>query len=58
MEKATLRYGMSKVIDLSAHMRAWFTDIDIQHMMKDHVAILTVPELDEEVNAFITDVEQ
>ena len=51
-------YGMSKVIDLLAHMRAWFSDIDIQHMMKDHIAVLTIPALDEEVNAFITDVEK
>ncbi|CAG8554130.1 2567_t:CDS:10 [Funneliformis mosseae] len=55
---ATLRYGMSNLIDLSAHMRAWFSDIDIQHMMKDHIAVLTVPALDEEVNAFIADVEK
>ncbi len=58
VERATLRYGMSKIIDLSAHMRDWFSDIDIQHMMKDHVAVLTVPALDEEVNAFIADVEK
>ncbi|CAG8812538.1 23442_t:CDS:2, partial [Racocetra persica] len=43
---------------LSAHMRDWFSDIDIQHMMKDHVEVLTVPALDEEVNAFIADVEK
>ncbi|CAG8636599.1 4827_t:CDS:2, partial [Funneliformis caledonium] len=58
VERATLRYGMSNLIDLSAHMRAWFSDIDIQHMMKDHIAVLTVPALDEEVNAFIADVEK
>ncbi|CAG8519082.1 17035_t:CDS:2 [Racocetra fulgida] len=58
VERATLRYGMSKIIDLSAHMRDWFSDIDIQHMTKDHVTALTVPALDEEVNAFIADVEK
>ncbi|CAG8485990.1 16671_t:CDS:2 [Dentiscutata erythropus] len=58
VERATLRYGMSKVIDLSAHMQDWFSEIDIQHMVKDHVAVLTVPVLDEEVNTFIADVEK
>lgn len=28
IEKATLRYGASKIIDLSAHMRAWFSPTD------------------------------
>lgn len=39
-------------------MQNWFSNIDIQHMMKNHVAVLTVPALDKEVNAFIADVEK
>jgi hypothetical protein len=58
VERATLRYGMSRIIDLSAHMQAWFSDIDIQHMMRNHAAVLMVPALDEEVNTFITDIEK
>ncbi|CAG8719224.1 18431_t:CDS:2 [Rhizophagus irregularis] len=29
-----------------------------EHMMKNHIAVLTVPALDEEMNAFIADVEK
>ncbi|PKY53906.1 hypothetical protein RhiirA4_472384 [Rhizophagus irregularis] len=58
VERSTLRYGMSKIIDLLTYIRNWFSNIDIQHMMKDHVAVLTVPALDEEVNVFIVDVEK
>src|SRR6266498_3909544 len=47
VERATLRYDMSRVIDLSAHMQAWFFNIDIQYMIGDHAAVLIVLELNE-----------
>jgi hypothetical protein len=57
-EKATLRYGVSRVIDLSAHMRAWFTEVERQDVMKDHEEILKVSELTEDINEFIAKVEK
>ncbi|CAG8463461.1 14420_t:CDS:2, partial [Racocetra fulgida] len=57
-EKATLRYGVSRVIDLSAHMRVWFTETERQDMMKDHEKILKVPELTKDINEFIAKVEK
>jgi len=27
-ERSTLKYGMPRIIDLSAHMRIWFSDIE------------------------------
>ncbi|CAG8774434.1 26705_t:CDS:2, partial [Dentiscutata erythropus] len=57
-EKATLRYGVSRVIDLSAHMRVWFTETERQDMMKDHEEILKVPELTKDINEFIAKVEK
>ncbi|CAG8685894.1 929_t:CDS:10, partial [Funneliformis mosseae] len=57
-EKATLRYSMSRIIDLSAHMRAWFSVSERQNMMKDYEEILKVSELTEDVNEFIAKVEK
>ena len=58
IEKAILRYGASRIIDLSAHMRAWFSSIDRQSMAKNHEALLKIPELPDEVNTFISEVEK
>ncbi|CAG8602974.1 6424_t:CDS:2 [Funneliformis caledonium] len=57
IEKATLRYGASNIIDLSAHMKGWFTIEDKKFMTKKHEAILRVPDLPEDVNTFISTVE-
>ncbi|CAG8700157.1 3310_t:CDS:10, partial [Cetraspora pellucida] len=57
-DKATLRYGMSRIIDLSAHMRGWFSASERQHMTKDYEEILKVPELAEDANEFIAKVER
>ncbi|CAI2188112.1 6231_t:CDS:2, partial [Funneliformis geosporum] len=57
-EKATLRYGVSRVIDLSAHMRVWFTEIERQDIMKDYEEILKIPELTEDINKFIAKIEK
>ena len=46
IEKVTLKYGMSKIIDLSAHMNEWFSMEDRQYIMKGHEKILKIPELD------------
>ncbi|CAG8648602.1 14511_t:CDS:2, partial [Acaulospora morrowiae] len=43
-EKVTLRYGASRVIDLSTHMRVWFTETERQDMMKDYNEILKIPK--------------
>ncbi|CAG8438799.1 7487_t:CDS:2 [Scutellospora calospora] len=58
IEKATLRYGASKIIDLSAHMRAWFLLPDRHFMTKNHETLLTIPELPDDVNTFILKVEK
>jgi hypothetical protein len=58
VEKVFLRYGASKIIDLSAHMREWFSLEDRQHMTKDHAAIVEPKKLPAEVDVFITNVEQ
>ncbi|CAG8535982.1 28342_t:CDS:2 [Racocetra persica] len=58
IEKATLRYSASKIIDLSAHMRAWFSPTDRQFMTKNYETLLTVPELPDDVNTFILEVEE
>ncbi|CAG8793995.1 15213_t:CDS:2, partial [Acaulospora morrowiae] len=57
-EKATLRYGMSRIIDLSAHMRGWFSASERQHMMKGYEEIFKIPELAEDANEFIAKVEK
>ncbi|GET04713.1 hypothetical protein GLOIN_2v1495217 [Rhizophagus clarus] len=57
-EKATLTYGVSRVIDLSAHMRAWFTEVERQDVMKDYEEILKIPKLTEDINEFIAKVEK
>ncbi|GET04711.1 hypothetical protein GLOIN_2v1495217 [Rhizophagus clarus] len=57
-EKATLTYGVSRVIDLSAHMRAWFTEVERQDVMKDYEEILKIPKLTEDINKFIAKVEK
>ncbi|CAG8701441.1 7172_t:CDS:2 [Funneliformis caledonium] len=58
VEKAILRYGASRIIDLSAQMRSWFSPTDRQFMVKDYEAFLKIPELPDEVNTFILDVEK
>ncbi|CAG8515333.1 4879_t:CDS:2 [Funneliformis mosseae] len=58
IEKATLRYSVSRIIDLSAHMQDWFSDEELEFMKEDYKTILKVPDLEEEVNIFITEVEK
>jgi hypothetical protein len=38
-EKATLRHGVSRIIDLSAHIHIWFTETERQDMMKGNEEI-------------------
>ncbi|CAI2184983.1 9461_t:CDS:2, partial [Funneliformis geosporum] len=56
-EKATLRYGSSRIIDLSTNMTNWFSVNDRKFMMKDHKAILQVPVMTDEENSFVVAVE-
>ena len=56
-EKATLRYGSSRIIDLSTNMRDWFSVDDRKFMMKDHKAVLQVPCMTSEENSFVATVE-
>uniref|UniRef100_U9UWP7 Uncharacterized protein n=1 Tax=Rhizophagus irregularis (strain DAOM 181602 / DAOM 197198 / MUCL 43194) TaxID=747089 RepID=U9UWP7_RHIID len=44
-EKAILRYGASRLIDLSTHMNKWFCDNDKKFIKKNFESILQVPEL-------------
>ncbi|CAG8654074.1 28102_t:CDS:2 [Dentiscutata erythropus] len=57
VEKAILRYGASRIIDLSAHMKQWFSLEDRRFMMKDHMSLLQVPDLTDEESSFITTIE-
>ncbi|CAG8798656.1 35068_t:CDS:2, partial [Racocetra persica] len=57
-ERATVRYCMSKIIGLSTHMKEWFTIQDRQYIIKKCEPILIIPELGEEVDMFINNVEQ
>lgn len=58
VERAVLRYGASRLIDLSAHMRAWFTNNDRHFMTKNYEDMLKVPELPEDINMFISTIEK
>ncbi|RUS24629.1 hypothetical protein BC938DRAFT_473305, partial [Jimgerdemannia flammicorona] len=55
--EAILRYGVSGIIDLSSNMKGWFTLEDRKFMAKNHEIALRVPELPEDVNTFISTVE-
>ena len=57
VERAILRYGSSQIIDLSAHMKGWFSLKDREFMMKNYVSLLQVPNLTDEESSFITTVE-
>ncbi|CAG8495619.1 9337_t:CDS:10, partial [Ambispora leptoticha] len=57
IQKVFLRYGASRIIDLSAHMREWFSIEERQYMIKDHAAIVEIRKLPSEVDAFIANVE-
>ncbi|PKC63681.1 hypothetical protein RhiirA1_396638 [Rhizophagus irregularis] len=56
-EKAILRYGASRLIDLSTHMNKWFCDNDKKFIKKNFESILQVPELIGEENSFVLKVE-
>ncbi|CAG8651037.1 16746_t:CDS:10, partial [Funneliformis caledonium] len=57
IEKATLRYGSSRIIDLSTSMKDWFSVDDRKFMIKNHNAILQVPRMADEEISFVTTVE-
>ncbi|CAI2184871.1 16058_t:CDS:2 [Funneliformis geosporum] len=48
IEKAILRYGASRIIDLSAHMKKWFCENDKKFNKKDYEYMLRVPEMTSE----------
>ncbi|CAG8623587.1 5625_t:CDS:10 [Gigaspora rosea] len=56
-EKAILRYGASRLIDLSAHMNKWFCDKDKKFIKKNYESILQFPEMIGEENSFVLKVE-
>ncbi|RIB09979.1 hypothetical protein C2G38_2207389 [Gigaspora rosea] len=58
IEKATLRYGASKIINLFAYMKAWFSPINRYFMFKNHKTLLTIPELPDDFNTFILKIEK
>ncbi|CAG8844992.1 16664_t:CDS:2, partial [Racocetra persica] len=57
IEKAILRYGASNIIDLSAHMKSWFSSNDKRFMMKNYESILRIPELALEERTFVLQIE-
>ncbi|PKY27670.1 hypothetical protein RhiirB3_443464 [Rhizophagus irregularis] len=57
VEKAILRYGASRIIDLSAHMKKWFCENDKKFIKKDYESMLRVPEMTDEENSFVLKVE-
>ncbi|CAG8506226.1 2212_t:CDS:1 [Paraglomus occultum] len=54
VEKAVLCYGLSQIIDLSAHMKQWFSLKDRRFMMKDYMSLLQVPCLNDKETSFVT----
>lgn len=58
IEKATLRYGASGIIDLSANMKSWFTMEERDFMLKDYKNILQIPSFPEDVEEFISSIEK
>ncbi|CAG8652138.1 16528_t:CDS:10 [Funneliformis mosseae] len=58
IKKAVLRYGLSQIIDLSAHMKQWFSLEDRRFMMKDYMSLLQVPGLKDEETSFVTTIEK
>ena len=58
IEKATLRYSVSRLIDLSAHMQDWFTVEELEFMKDDYKTILKVFDLEDDINIFITEVKK
>ncbi|CAG8647153.1 9010_t:CDS:10, partial [Funneliformis mosseae] len=57
IEKAILRYGASRIIDLSAHMKKWFCENDKKFIKKDYESMLRVPEMTGEESSFVLKVE-
>ncbi|CAI2187800.1 14977_t:CDS:2, partial [Funneliformis geosporum] len=57
IERATLRYGSSRIIDLSTNMKDWFSVDDRKFMIKNHNAMLQVPAMENEESSFVTTVE-
>ncbi|GBC23797.2 hypothetical protein GLOIN_2v1726076 [Rhizophagus irregularis DAOM 181602=DAOM 197198] len=53
VEKAILRYGASRIIDLSAHMKKWFCENDKKFIKKDYESMLRVPEMTDEESSFV-----
>ncbi|CAI2175508.1 10926_t:CDS:2, partial [Funneliformis geosporum] len=50
IERSTLRYSVSRLIDLSAHMQDWFTVEELEFMKENYKTILKVPDLEDDVN--------
>ncbi|CAI2192782.1 10259_t:CDS:2, partial [Funneliformis geosporum] len=57
IEKAILRYGASRIIDLSAHMKKWFCENDKKFIKKDYESMLRVPEMTGKESSFVLKVE-
>lgn len=49
---------MSRLIGLSVHMQDWFTVEELEFMKDGYKTILKVPDLEDDVNIFITEVEK
>ncbi|CAG8538180.1 3099_t:CDS:2 [Funneliformis caledonium] len=56
-KNAILRYGASRIIDLSAHMKKWSCENDKKFIKKDYESLLRVPEMIGEENLFVLKVE-
>ncbi|CAG8796575.1 2493_t:CDS:2, partial [Racocetra persica] len=57
IEKAILRYGASKIIDLSIYIKEWFCVSDKKFISKNHESLLQIPELAAEESSFVAKIE-
>nr|CAG8561190.1 236_t:CDS:2 [Entrophospora candida] len=55
VDKAILRYGASKLIDLLSKMNGWFTLDQMNFMINDHKKSIILLDLPEEIKIFISE---
>ncbi|CAG8518206.1 3144_t:CDS:2 [Diversispora eburnea] len=58
IEKATLCYGASRIIDLSTQMKEWFSIEDRKFIMNKHKSVLKVPEMYFDESTFAESIEK
>ena len=58
MDKAILRYGASKLIDLSSKMNEWFTLDQMNFMINNHKKLIILQDLPEKISIFMHNIEK